>query len=127
MRRFVPLALLACGAAMTLAAVSTADTKKFAVHSTIKKSGRTIAGTLSSPKAKCIKNRTFRVSYRLHTPGGRSYIVHADGSGRWKVDDDLSGKGEALVDVIVGELTISNRPHHKQVCKASHEQKMLTF
>jgi hypothetical protein len=44
--------------------------------------GGKIAGTLSSPRSKCIKNRTSQVSYRLH---------------------------------------------HKQVCKARHEQKTLTF
>jgi hypothetical protein len=62
-------------------------------------------------------------------PGGgdRGYVVRADGSGRWKVDDDLSGKGEAPVDVSIGDLAISARPHHKQVCKGIHEQKTLTF
>ncbi|HEY7152297.1 MAG TPA: hypothetical protein VH391_11515 [Solirubrobacterales bacterium] len=127
MRRFVKLALLVCAVAMVFAAVSAASTKKYAVHSTITKSGHTIAGKLSSPKSKCIKNRTFTVGYRLHTPGNRTYIVTSDASGRWKVNDDLSGKGEALVDVHIGKLTISNKPHHKRVCKAGHAQKVLTF
>ncbi len=40
---------------------------------------------------------------------------------------DLSGRGEALVDVVIRELTISNKPHHHKVCKAAHEQKVLDF
>ncbi len=70
MRRFVRLALLVCVAAIAFATVSAASTTKFPVHSTIKKSGGKIAGTLSSPKAKCIKDRTIQVSYRLAGNGG---------------------------------------------------------
>jgi hypothetical protein len=113
---------------MAFAAVSAASTAKFAVHSTIDKSGGKIAGKLKSPKSKCIKNRTIQVGYRLAGNGGsQGFIVNTDESGRWKVNYDLSGRGRALVDVVIGKLTISHRPHHKQVCKAAHEQKVLNF
>ncbi len=127
MRRFVPLALLVCAVAMMFAAVSAANTKHFTVHSTIKKSGKTVAGTLRSPKAKCVKNRTIRVGYRTHTSGYGPYLVETDGSGHWRLDGDLSGKGEVLVDVLIGKITIKHTPKHKQVCDAIRVQKVLTF
>jgi uncharacterized low-complexity protein len=127
MRRLVSLALLVCAAAMAFAAVSAAHTKNYAVHTTVKKSGKTIAGTLSSSKAKCIKDRTFGVGYKTHTGGYGPYVVHSDESGHWKLGGDLSGKGEVLVDVIIHDLTITHTRKHKHACKNVHAQKVLTF
>ena len=115
------IAVLAVGA-VGFAAVAAAHTVRFdsAISAKYERPTKTktaaFAGEVSSPKARCMKNRT--VNVRLRQTDGSSVVVGSgstDAAGEWRIEFADLAKGTYFAQV--KKKALRKNKKHKHICK----------
>ncbi len=109
-------------AALGLAGIASAHTVKFdsAISAKYEKPTKSkpaaFAGTVSSPKARCMKNRDVNVRMRL-TDGSTSVVGSGstDAAGNWRIEFADLAKGTYFAQV--KKKALRKNDEHKHVCK----------
>ena len=110
------IGLAVAGAALTIAGLALADTKKYKTTTSVLTTpvagsayDVTYSGQITSPKHGCVKNRTVSIQ----DPEQTLATVKSDSTGAWTTGP-LPSQAEA---VGITKKTLSSNPKHKKVCK----------
>jgi hypothetical protein len=121
MKRFLIVLVVSCVSAGVFATVALGHTKKFPVTSSFAKSTY-FSGTISSPKAACIRNRTVGV-YDVSHPENASFATGAtsNANGDWRTSGGFFG-GTRYKLAIAVKIMRKNADHDHR-CKALSKTK----
>jgi len=121
MKRALIILVVSCVCIGALPTVALGHTKKFPVTSSWAKS-MYMSGTVSSPKAACVKKRTVGI-YDVSNPDFPTFVTGAttNDNGYWQTHGGFFGSPK--YKLVIAAKVLQKNANHKHKCKALNKTK----